>query len=99
MLVLPATITHAQASACLQLLLQGLKAETEEQVLVDCTALSTFDSSALAVLLECRRAALYDHKQLAVKAMPQSLQGLAQLYGVQPLLAAADGVREAGQDD
>lgn len=88
MLVLPATITHAQASACLQLLLQGLKAETGSDVLVDCAALATFDSSALAVLLECRRAALYDGKQLAVKSMPRSLQDLSQLYGVQPLLMA-----------
>jgi len=87
MLVLPATITHAQASACLQLLLQGLKAESGSDVLVDCAALTTFDSSALAVLLECRRAALYDSRQLAVKSMPQSLQGLALLYGVLPLLA------------
>jgi len=85
MLVLPATITHAQASACLQLL-QGLKAESGSDVLVDCAALTTFDSSALAVLLECRRAALYDRRQLAVKSMPQSLQGLALLYGVLPLL-------------
>lgn len=86
MLVLPATITHAQASACLQLLLQGLKAEAGTEVWVDCAALSTFDSSALAVLLECRRAALYDGRPLAVKSMPPSLQGLARLYGVQQLL-------------
>lgn len=89
MLVLPATLTHTQASACLQLLLQGLKAEAEPHVLVDCAALTAFDSSALAVLLECRRAALYDGRQLAVKSMPQPLQDLSQLYGVQQLLMAA----------
>lgn len=88
MLVLPATLTHAQAGACLQLLLQGLKAEAGAQVLVDCAALTTFDSSALAVLLECRRAALYEGKPLAVKSMPGSLQELSRLYGVQPLLIA-----------
>ncbi|QEA11827.1 MULTISPECIES: STAS domain-containing protein [Comamonas] len=89
MLVLPSTLTHAKAGACLQLLLQGLKAEQGSQVLVDCAALSVFDSSALAVLLECRRAALYDGKQLATRAMPQPLLDLAGLYGVQELLAPA----------
>lgn len=88
MLVLPATLTHAQAGACLQLLLQGLKAEAGPQVWVDCSALAAFDSSVLAVLLECRRAALYDGKPLSVKSMPSSLQELARLYGVEPLLIA-----------
>jgi phospholipid transport system transporter-binding protein len=87
-LVLPATLTHPQASACLQLLLQGLEAEAGAEVVVDCAALATFDSSALAVLLECRRAALYDGKALTARAMPQALQSLAQLYGVQALLVA-----------
>lgn len=90
MLVLPATLTHAQADACLRLLLQGLKAETGPQVLVDCAALTAFDSSALAVLLECRRAALYDGKPLSAKAMPHALQELSRLYGVAPLLIAPD---------
>lgn len=88
MLVLPATLTHTQASACLQLLRQGLQAEAGTEVLVDCAALATFDSSALAVLLECRRAALYDRRQFVVKAMPEPLLGLARLYGVDGLLTA-----------
>jgi phospholipid transport system transporter-binding protein len=81
MLVLPPELTHRQAAACLRLLLQGLKTERESQVVVDAGALTAFDSSALAVLLECRRA--------AVKALPPALASLAGLYGVQELLPAA----------
>ncbi|MCZ2103587.1 MAG: STAS domain-containing protein [Comamonadaceae bacterium] len=90
MLVLPPELTHAQAGACLQLLLQALQAETGSQVVVDGSALATFDSSALAVLLECRRTALYGDRGLVVKALPASLAQLAQLYGVHELLPAVD---------
>ena len=87
MLVLPPQLTHGQASACLQLLLQGLKADSSTQVVIDCTALQRFDSSALAVLLECRRQASALGKTFALKALPPALASLAQLYGVQQLLA------------
>lgn len=90
MLVLPSELTHAQARACLQMLLQGLRAEQGSQVVVDGAALTVFDSSALAVLLECRRAAIYADKGLAVKALPPALGSLARLYGVQELLPSVD---------
>ena len=48
-----------------------------------------FDSSALAVLLECRREALALGKTFAVAGMPARLRELAALYGVGELLAAA----------
>ncbi len=86
MLVLPAELTHAQARACTQLLLQKLRQEPQSQIVVDASALTTFDSSALAVLLECRRAAVAERKGLVVKAMPAGLASLAGLYGVQELL-------------
>jgi phospholipid transport system transporter-binding protein len=86
MLVLPPELTHRQAAACLRLLLQGLKTEGESQVVVDAGALTAFDSSALAVLLECRRALAQSGKTLAVKAPPPALTSLAGLYGVQELL-------------
>ena len=50
MLVLPAELTHRQASDALRMLLQALKAQREPQVVVDAGALATFDTSALAVL-------------------------------------------------
>lgn len=89
MLVLPAELTHAQASACLRMLAQAQRGEQGAQVLVDAGALARFDSSALAVLLECRRTALAEGKTFAIKAMPAALARLAQLYGVQDLLAGA----------
>ena len=44
-------------------------------------------SGAFVVQRDCRRrAVLYDGKALTTRAMPQALQSLAQLYGVQALL-------------
>ena len=58
-------------------------------LVVDAAALTAFDSSALAVLLECRRAALSDGKSFSVKALPAALSTLAGLYGVLELLQPA----------
>ena len=88
MLVLPAELTHRQASDALRMLLQALKGQREPQVVVDAGALTTFDSSALAVLLECRRTALFEGRGFMVKALPPALASLAGLYGVQELLPA-----------
>ena len=45
-----------------------------------------FDTSALAVLLEFRREALAAGLGFAVQGLPQALQGMAGLYGVDGLL-------------
>jgi len=89
MLVLPAEITHRQASATLGMLLQSLRAYQGPQLVVDAAALQAFDSSALAVLLECRREALAERKTFAVRGLPTALAGMAALYGVAELLPAA----------
>ena len=89
MLVLPPELTHRQAAACLRLLVQGLQARREQEIVVDAGALTVFDTSALAVLLECRREALTHGKGFAVKGLPQGLAGMAGLYGVGELLPAA----------
>ncbi len=89
MLVLPEELTHAQANACLGMLVQGMRSESGDRVMVDASALSHFDSSALAVLLEFRRDCLAGGKTLAIQAMPARLASLAQLYGVTELLAPA----------
>ncbi len=86
MLVLPAELTHAQATACARMLVQALAAETQTDVVVDAASLQHFDSSALAVLLECRRGALALHKGFVVKSLPARLRELATLYGVAALL-------------
>jgi phospholipid transport system transporter-binding protein len=86
MLVLPAEITHEQASACARMLSQALGSETDATVIADAVALTRFDSSALAVLLECRRGALAIGKSFAVAHMPARLRELATVYGVAGLL-------------
>lgn len=89
MLVLPAELTHAQAPACCRMLAQALHLEPGQQAVADASALRQFDSSALAVLLECRREALSLGKTFAVSQLPSRLRELATLYGVAELLPPA----------
>lgn len=89
MLVLPAELTHEHAAACSHMLAQGVRTEPAASVVADATALSRFDSSALAVLLDCRREALALGKTFSVKGLPPRLRVLAGLYGVAELLPVA----------
>ena len=89
MLVLPARLTHDDAPACARMLAQALRSEPQQQVVADASALQQFDSSALAVLLECRREALALGKEFSVTQMPPRLRELAGLYGVGDLLEPA----------
>ena len=90
MLVLPAELTHAQATACCRMLAQALRSDAGPQAIADASALRHFDSSALAVLLECRREALAVGKTFAVSGMQPRLRALATLYGVGELLPTTD---------
>lgn len=89
MLVLPSELTHAQATASTRMLTQALRAEAGQAVVADASALTKFDSSALAVLLECRREALTHGRSFSVRELPADLRKLATLYGVAALLPAA----------
>lgn len=89
MLMLPQEITHRSARACAHMLGQALQRDAEVSVVVDASALAGFDSSALAVLLECRRAAQEAGKTFSVHRMPTRLRDLASMYGVAQLLPAA----------
>jgi phospholipid transport system transporter-binding protein len=86
MLILPAEITHDKAAACSRMLAQAVRAQPESAVVADAGALERFDSSALAVLLECRREALAHGKTLSVTRLAPRLRELASLYGVSELL-------------
>lgn len=79
---LPAVLTHAQANACRQQLVQAMQGSTDRQLLIDASGLQTFDSSALAVLLACRRQALAQGQTLQLTGWPERLRELARLYGV-----------------
>jgi phospholipid transport system transporter-binding protein len=88
-LVLPAELTHASATACCRMLAQALRSDPGAQAVADAAALREFDSSALAVMLECRREAMALGKTFTVANMPPRLRDLASLYGVSELLPAA----------
>lgn len=91
MLVLPAKLTHEEAPACMRMLQQGLSGATgpDTATVIDASALAHFDSSAIAVLLECRREAGALGRGFAVKGLSARLRELASLYGVAGLLPAA----------
>lgn len=90
MLVLPPRLTHDEAPACVDMLEQGLAGQAGgSSTVVDASALVHFDSSALAVLLECRRESGARGRGFAVKGLPPRLRELASLYGVAGLLPAA----------
>lgn len=88
MLMLPNEITHSNARSCAHMLVQALQ-HGEAAVVADATALTRFDSSALAVLLQCRREAQVAGKTFSVRALPARLRALATIYGVAQLLPAA----------
>lgn len=90
MLELPAELTHVQATALTQRLVQQLQVQAGSSVVVDASAMERFDSSALAVLLQLRREALARGQGYAVKGLSQRLRDLAALYGVAELLTAAE---------
>lgn len=88
MLVLPQEITHANARTCAHMLAQALRSQ-EQAVVADASSLQKFDSSALAVLLECRRESQIQGKSFSVRGLPERLRSLGALYGVAELLPAA----------
>ncbi|GBU15214.1 hypothetical protein AwPolaro_05920 [Polaromonas sp.] len=85
MLTFPAVLTHAEAADFFRSRGQ-LVSDAATEWVVDASALKQFDSSALAVLLECRRQALAAGKSFSVHGAPSRLFQLARVYGVDTLL-------------
>lgn len=77
---LPAKATIEQAHT----LLAQLGDDSNE---IDAGALSDFDTSAVALLLEARRRAQARGALFVVRNAPPKLRQLAQLYGVEELLS------------
>ena len=88
MLDLPAVVTHDQALAVAQSLSSQVVSQKDDVVL-NVSALRQFDSSALAVMLASRRAALAAGKTFALRGLPPNLAQLARLYGVTDLIPPA----------
>lgn len=89
MLLLPEALTLAEARDTLRLLKVSLEREAEPLLVIDGAQLQRFDSSALAVLLECRRLAQAWGKRFELQALPPKLVELARLYGMDGLLGLA----------
>lgn len=85
MLVLPQLVTHVEAASCLKIFLQSID-KLDGPVEADASQLQTFDSSVLALLLECKRHASAQGKYFLVHHMPERLHALAQVYGVGGLI-------------
>lgn len=92
MLTLPTALTHEAAPGFVQGLKPLVQAQPAE-VVADAGALRKFDSSALAVLLECRREALAAGKTFSVQGLPARLRQLAGLYGIAELLPETAAAR------
>ncbi|MEO5771405.1 MAG: STAS domain-containing protein [Burkholderiaceae bacterium] len=97
MLALPETLTLAEAKAAVSSIEQalgdvrvdaadGADAAGTAPFVVDASALRSFDTSAIAVLIEARRLAQAAGRGLAVRGVPASMQALAEIYGVDGLL-------------
>ena len=89
MLVLPEVLTLGEANDTLRMLEQSMRSDDAATLTVDASALRTFDSAAVAVLLECRRLARAWNKGFEVCRAPPKLTELVRLYGVDQLLAFA----------
>lgn len=68
------------------LLAQGAERFTGQRVVVDLSGVTEVDSSALSMLLEWRREAVRNGREILYRNLPGSLKSLADLYGVTELL-------------
>ena len=85
-IVLSGPVTLANVA---QVLEEGRRHLAEGAATVDLAEVSELDSSALALLLAWLREAKAAGRALAFTNLPESLQTIARLYGVQDLLPAA----------
>ena len=84
---LPAAIMQDQAQAVTDSLTGAMSQMAVGGVVtLNASALQQFDSSALAVVLACRRAVLELGGEFQLVGLPERLLALAQVYGVTELL-------------
>jgi phospholipid transport system transporter-binding protein len=83
-IALPAKLRHDQAMAWLD----GLRLPTgaDGATVIDASALASFDSTALACLIEVRRRAQILGTSVQITGLPDRLQRLAKVYGLADLL-------------
>ena len=84
-IALPPRVTMNEAHEVLDQLRAAIEPDAAPRI--DASALATLDTSAIALLLECRRIAAAAGKAFAVDGVPSKLADLARLYGVAELLS------------
>ena len=87
-LTLPATAHLPEAAALAQQFGAEIAAGSGPAVL-DASALSTFDTSTIALLMQLQRDAKRSGRTLDLQGLPAQLRQLAELYGVDGLLGTA----------
>jgi phospholipid transport system transporter-binding protein len=92
MSALPASLTIKDARAALAALEPAL-GEGSCTLMLDASGLKSFDTSAIATLLELRRQAQAVGRTLVVTGAPPSMVELAGLYGVAELLGFEPAVQ------
>ncbi len=83
--LLPSKVTQENA---VQLEKEGLLNEESLQI-VDCSALTDFDSTALTVLIAWQKKRLVKDQKISIVHAPEKLKVLAKVYGVSALLGMA----------
>lgn len=93
---LPARLTLPHATQALREVQQALA--TGGDLRVDASGVIDLDTSAVALLLQARRLAQAAGVGFSIDAVPDKLQALARLYGVESLLSS-DGTDPAPTPD
>lgn len=84
-IALPERLTMSEGRATLERLLPQLESASIAEL--DASHLRELDSAAVALLLDCQRQARAQGRMLRIIGAPEKLRKLAQLYGVDELLA------------
>lgn len=79
---MPDTLRHAQAMDWLG----GIHITPGQTIVLDASALRSFDSSALACMLELRRRAQARGLELRIEGTPERVRRLVQAYGLTDLI-------------
>lgn len=74
------------ADNVLSLLAQGAQQLTGPRMTVDLSGVTEVDSTALSLLLEWRREAIRNGREVRFHNLPASMKSLAELYGITELL-------------
>jgi phospholipid transport system transporter-binding protein len=86
---LPLSVDHGNVEQVLVAAVSQLSSlPAQSTLVVDCQALSAFDSSALSALLAIKRRASEKSIQIQLQAIPDKLASLAKVYGLAELVLA-----------